>query len=377
MIQYFRKALPDRFVVLFVLLLLFRITAWMQHLPLLKAELDWQVLGERLSHGWLLYRNVWDDLPPLSAGFYALSDLVFGRSVAAYRIFSLLLVAMQAMQFQYLTKKPLFSENTLLPAFLYLLGTNLFLDFFTVSPPLLALGFLLPALGRSLNHIENPQPDESLFAIGFLTGLAAQFYLPAALFLLCILFGLTVVGSMNLRKIFLVVFGFLFVFGLVFIFFFFNKAQEDFLYCYFSDFTFSSFRFSGFSVLFFVSLPLLTVVGFGFLRAVSGNVRLINYQLRSVQFMFFWGITALLTTQIGRNREPFQLLMFVPVLTYFGTHLFLSFRRAVFREVTALLLVGAIGYISLSSLQVLDVGGFWQAARLADQPRQSQFAHPQ
>jgi hypothetical protein len=334
-------------------------------LPLLQSELNWMVTGERLKNGWLLYRDLWDDTAPLSAGFYALINTVFGRSVLSFRILGAIVAFIQIVQFQYLTRKTVYSENNLLPSFLYVLGINLFPDFFTVSPPLLALCFLLPALGKSLAHIEQPVADDSLFSIGFFAGVATLFYLPAAIFLLCILFGLTLVASMNLRRIFLIVFGFFFVLGIVFIFFFFNDAGNDLLYCYLSDFTFSDFRFSGFRILLLISLPFLVIFIFGFLQSVTGNVRLINYQLRIVQFMFFWGITALFSTQIGNNREAFQLIMFVPVMAYFGTHLFSSFRRPVVREISGIGFVCIMVAITLSSSDIVLKGSqFWQTKDL-------------
>ncbi|MBC8110312.1 MAG: hypothetical protein H7Y04_04555 [Verrucomicrobia bacterium] len=327
MIQYFKKLLPDRFILLFVSLLLLRLPSVIQGLPLLNAELGWQVLGERLADGWLLYKDVWDDVAPLSAAVYALLDLIFGRSVLAYQLLSALLVAIQAFQFQFIVKKPLFAENSLIPALLYVLVCHLFYDFYTLSPALMSISLLIPALNRVFRHIESPLPDENLFALGFFVGMATLFYSPCFLFFVAVCLGLLVVASISPRQIFLIIFGYGFTLGIAFIIFYLFDASDDFYYCFIKSITFRKSRFTEISTPLIIALPLIGFLGLSIFRAFVRNQRLVNYQLRSMQFMFFWSLAALVSTQLNRLVYPFQFVMLAIPVAFFGTHLFISIRK--------------------------------------------------
>jgi hypothetical protein len=326
-IQYFKKLLPDRFVLLFVSLLLLRLPSVIQGLPLLNAELGWQVLGERLADGWLLYKDVWDDVAPLSAAVYALLDLIFGRSVLAYHLLSVLLVAVQAFQFQFIVKKPLYAENSLIPALLYVLVCHLFYDFYTLSPVLMSVSLLMPALSRVFRHIESPLPDETLFGLGFFVGMATLFYSPCLLLFVAICFGLLVVASISPRQIFLIIFGYGFTVGIAFLVFFLFDASDDFYYCFVKSITFNKSRFTEISTPLIIALPLIGFLGLSIFRAFVRNQRLVNYQLRSMQFMFFWSVAALVSTQLNRLVYPFQFVMLAMPVAFFGTHFFLSIQK--------------------------------------------------
>jgi hypothetical protein len=369
-VQYFKKLLPDRYLVLLLLLLAFRLPYWWQGFPLLKAGLNWMLLGERLGEGWLLYRDVWDDTAPLSALVYLGIDLLFGRSATAYYWIAALLVLMQSFQLLFLTRKPLYSEASLFPALIYLVAAHWFFDFYTLSPVLLSLSFLIPTLGQVLNHLEKPISDAELFTTGFLAGLATLCYAPVLALFICICFGFLTLGSTTFRQVFLLFVGYCLLIGLCIGAFFLMDVQEEFYYCYLLSLTPLKLESIRFSTPFVVTLPLVVFLGLTLLRSFVRNQRLLNYQLRSMQFMFFWSVAALGSIQLSRNLYPYQFLMLLPAVAFFGTHSFLSIRKkwwvADLSLVFFFMLV--LGVNLYTRIDVSVPGSLWDARYLTVEP---------
>jgi hypothetical protein len=366
LIQYFKKLLPDRFAVLALFLLTMRLLFIFSHPEVLREELRWMLVGERLADGWMLYKSVWEEMPPLSALMYGLLDVFFGRSVLAYQLLALLLTATQAFHFQFITRKLLYTENSLFPAFLYILFSHLFFDFYTLSPALLALSPLLFALSRAWQHLETPQSDPDLFSMGFFIGLATLFYTPSVLFLIAILVGFLLVASINLRQIFLILFGFAFTVGITFLFFYFSNAGNPFYFCYLRSLTLEKLSNITFSTPLVVALPMIAFLGIAVFRSFVRNQRLVNFQLRSMQFMFLWAVTALLSTQLSRTLNPFQFLMLIPPTAFFGTHFFLSIRKKWWAaELAALVLLsGVLSTFFITAYRRFPENSFLQTAYL-------------
>ena len=122
MISYFKRVLLSRLLVLVLLFLAIRIPLILLGIPVTLPELKYMVLGERLSEGFVLYRDVYDTTAPLSAVIFWLLDVIFGRNILVYRSLAALLLFLQGMRLNAtFNSHALLPEKTYLPALLYIL----------------------------------------------------------------------------------------------------------------------------------------------------------------------------------------------------------------------------------------------------------------
>jgi ABC-type antimicrobial peptide transport system permease subunit len=75
-----------------------------------------------------------------------------------------------------------FSEKTYLPAFIYGICASFFFDFYTLSPIVFSLIFLLLALGELYSAVKEGSSDERSFYMGFYFSMGVLFFTPALLF---------------------------------------------------------------------------------------------------------------------------------------------------------------------------------------------------
>jgi len=147
-------------------------------------QLTWIIDARRLSEGAMMYSGVWDTLSPLSAGFYWIVYSVFGESFVVIQILSVLLIFLQSTIFNtILINSNPFTENTYIPAIVYVVLASLYFDFFTVSPVMLGITFILLAMNNVFGQIEvRAKRDEKLLSTGIYLGLAALFHFPFFVF---------------------------------------------------------------------------------------------------------------------------------------------------------------------------------------------------
>ena len=108
-----------------------------------------------MASGDILYKDLWDNIAPLSATSYWIMHVLFGKSQLAYQIVALILVLIQSVQFNsILIRNNAYNESSYIPAALYVIVGSIFFDFMTLSPQLIALTFILPALNNTFQHIE-------------------------------------------------------------------------------------------------------------------------------------------------------------------------------------------------------------------------------
>jgi hypothetical protein len=334
-------------IALFIILRVWLLTI---NLPLLVPELKWMLIGERMSNGFLLYSQIWDNISPLSALIYWVFDVLFGRSALAYHIFAILLIVGQTLLFHQLSQRnQLYHEKSNVPALLYVIFMCMSVDFYTLSPPLMGLTFLLLALDETFTYVHEYTERDEVFAIGFYTGIATLFYLPYGLFigfeLLCFL----LLAATGIRKYFLIIVGFVFPLIIAGLFFYFVNGLES-LYTnwllallYLPKQIYLS---AGDLVL--IAAPLLLILLLATQRLFSGDARFINYQIRCQQAMFMWLVTALVALLLATIVAPYQLVVFVPAAAFFGTHFFLLIRRWWIGELVFAALVLLILFINYS-----------------------------
>jgi hypothetical protein len=233
MFSLFQIRSIDRLLLLAVFLLLVRMGLWVSNLPYIVPEIPYWLVGEKLLEGSVLYKDILDDCPPLVALLYTGLSFVAERSVLLSTFLATALTFVQALYFnQICIKFGQIDERSYMPAAMYLLLSNACIDFAVLSPPLLALTALLPALSRLYTHIRYGLEEHRVHETGFWIGMAALCYLPSAIFIL--LFALCFVLYTGTRPRWYAVLGigFLFPFIVAGFVFYYLDAFSGFVFCY-------------------------------------------------------------------------------------------------------------------------------------------------
>jgi hypothetical protein len=307
----------------------------------------WMVLGERLSEGHLLYVDVIDDTGALSAGVFTGLHLLFGRSEIAYFLLGKIFVLFQIYYWNStLIKYRVFDENTYLPAIVMAALFHFSFDLMYLSPTLLGSTFLMLAFGQLFSHtVLQKESSESTLLIGIYGGLATGFHWNFVFFLpFLILTGLSI-SSFTVRQLFLSIMGFLLPILLILVFYFWNDGLEQALQVWPIVFTYPNYGYQPYlSWLAPGVFPLvLALAGFfigSFFRGATIN------QQKQRQLILIWLLFSAGLFFLVKNTASYQLVVFLPAMSYFITQFFLYFnwtlllRPAFFGLVLALPLWG-------------------------------------
>lgn len=339
MLSFFRINDPYRLLILFLAILLVRLPYIISADPLI-YELNWLTIGKTLSQSSaVLYKDFLSPIAPLAALVYSGIAFVFGKSIVPLQILALLLVAYQFSLFNSIMyKNKAFNENSYIPAFIYALLMQIFFDFFTLSPALISLTFILLVLDNIYLRIENKLDDFTILKTGFFMGLAVLFYLPTILFFIATLLSFALLTSLIFRRYILFAYGFLLPVTIVGIYYFLN----DGLMVLVNNWIVHTFFFSKdsiintFSLLIIISIPTLLFI-LSIYRTFSFS-RFTNYQVRVQQVMFIMFLAAWGCWLFSNEKAPFQLVIFVPFLAFFISHFILLFKNKLKAEVFALVL---------------------------------------
>jgi hypothetical protein len=341
LISYFKRILLSRLLILVLLFLAIRIPLILLGIPVTLPELKYMVLGERLSEGFVLYRDVYDTTAPLSAVLFWLLDLIFGRNILVYRGLAVFLLLLQGMRLNAtFNHHGVLPEKTYLPALLYFLFGSIFFEFDTLSPLLLGLTFLILALPYLLTPSKEGVSNPNMFKAGFLLGFAALCHLPLLLFVALAFFAAIFFAFNAFRTSLLLVCGFLFPYSVVFTFFLYAGALPNFIqYNLLSAWDFRI-------VLLLPALDLLKILLLPFLLLAFfvfyGITRTpgLNYQLKVFQLMLLWIPIALVAVLSSQHISTLAWLLFLPALAYFGAYFFLRSRSLWLTEPFFLVLLG-------------------------------------
>lgn len=369
MLRFFGSYYPLLYAALLGLLLLIRLPLLLHPFPLLIPELNWLLVGEQMSAGNLLYRDIWDSISPLSAVVYWGLNAVFGRSTLVLHIAATGVSVFQIVYFNYLANTRLFfSDRTFWPGLVYMLFLHLSFDCLTLSPVLLSTTFLLLALGTLVRQMDRRGATDEVFEVGFYIGIAALFYLPSAVFVIWAALSLLLYTGATFRQYSLSLFGFLFPVAVVALFYYLNDSLADIN----RNLLASVFRVRQYSLSDYQSLvaSLLIPMGLGvlgFLSLFNTTGRYVNFQQRVQQIMAIWFGVAVLTIVLMPFLAPMVFLSFVPPMAYFTVFYFENIRRrwladlgftAAFAIILLLFYQGALGLLPgvelgrLSRLQV-------------------------
>ena len=335
MLSFFRFNDPYRLVIIFFLLLIIRLPVFLSDDALTHSDLHYMVIGEKMAEGATLYIQLWDNIAPLAAGVYWIIDLLFGRALLTYQIISLLIVTLQAGIFnRLLLNNKAFNENSYAPALIYATCMSLFFDFYTLTPILMSITFLLLALDRLFDHMEiRAKRDEQIFSIGLHIGIAALFYLPVVLLAPAVLLILAFFTGTVFRRYILLTFGVALPFLLLIAYYLLGDGVRDLYYNFFNPWTAidaeSLMDFS--SLIIILAFPaIFLILGFG---KVLQGIRFTNYQIRLSQATFIWLIFSVVIMFFGTKLSPAKFTILVPPLAFFISHYFLSLRKNLKSEI--------------------------------------------
>jgi hypothetical protein len=352
LVNFFKISQLFTVVIAFLLLIVIHLPVLTNSTPIIVPELKWMLVGERMGEGYMMYKQIWSDVSPLSGFVYWLLDLLFGRSQLSYQILALILIILQGLYFNNsLQKHQQYPEKSNLPLLLYVVCTGLFFDFFTLSPMLMSTSFLLLALDGLFSHINDEASNDEVFSIGFYIGVATLFYFPIALFAGYAFICFLLLAATNARKYFLMLFGFIFTLSLAALFFYLINGLDDLYYN-------SILRLLEFRKIYYVTLrdllllasPFIALLAMSGFQLFGGDTRFIHYQVRCQQALFMWIVSAGLCLVFVPSIAPYQLIVLVPAVVYFGTHLLLTIRKKILADLVFVALVVAIFYINFSNV---------------------------
>lgn len=350
MLSFFRINDPYRIIVIFLFLVVLRLPVLTSTDMLTIPELRYMVVGEKLAEGAVLYVGVWDSLSPLSAWVFWLIDELFGRSQSTYHTIATLLVFVQVVRFNRLMlSNKAYNENTYIPGLIYALLGSLFFDFFTLSPALIGMTFILMALDRVFSQIEiRAKRDEPIFYTGLFLGLATLCHLPYCVFLIAILLMLLLFSATVSRRYMLVIFGFFLPIVLLWVYYYLIDGTKDLSHNWWQGY----FR----SKVLYTDIPsLLTLSAFptGYLLIglwrIIGWGRFTNFQTRLIQAMICWILFSVIYLLITNALQPSSLFVLVPGWAFFVSHFLLLIRRRWIAEIVFLLLITTVVYLNLGS----------------------------
>jgi hypothetical protein len=284
------------------------------------------VLGERLSEGYLLYVDVIDDTGPLSAGVFTGLHLLFGRSPMAYILLGKVFVLFQIYYWNStLIKYRVFEETTYLPAIVLAALFHFSFDLMYLSPTLMGSTFLLLAFGQLFSHtVLQKESSESTLLIGIYGGLAAGFHWNFVFFLPFIALTGLAISGFTIRQLFLSTMGFLLPILLIFVFYFWKDGLQQALQVWPIGFTYPVYEYQpALSWLAPGAFPLLlALIGFtisSFFRGATIN------QQKQRQLIVIWLLFSASLFFFVKNNATYQLVVFLPALSYFISQFFLQF----------------------------------------------------
>lgn len=313
--------------------------------PLTLPELKWLLIGERLGDGYTMYSELYDTTGPLSVLVYKWLNILFGRVSFPLIVCSTLLITVQAgILNNILLRNKAYDENNYLPAFFYVLLVSSIPDFFSLSPQLMSLTFLLLALNHIFRRIDNVITDELFLLAGVYLGLATFFYLPAILYSLVFLLSFVLFSSAIFRRLLLFIYGAGVVFVLVWAYFFWFGAGDDFMTSFFVyGVAKSRIYFLTYKEMINVSYALFAVALLSF--SVLFTVRVTNFQQKMQQVMVLFFLGGLSILLITRELMVADLLFFVPTVAFFLVYYFLNLRRRIWKLLLPYLMMALlIGY---------------------------------
>ncbi|HET8859803.1 hypothetical protein [Marivirga sp.] len=297
-------------------------------------ETNWLLIGEALNSGKDLYKDLVSPIAPLAGWIYMVIEFIFGKSILVLHILSLLLVTYQFSLFNnIMLRNKAYNENSYIPALIYALMMFTFYDFFTFSPALISLTFILLVLDNIYLRIENKLQDATILKTGIYMGLAVLFYLPSIFFLIATLLSFALLTSLVLRRYLLFIYGFSFPIIGTLIYFYWKDGLTS-LYSQWINFNIfhSIDPILDFQSIFIIAIFPTIIFVFALYKTFSAS-RFTNYQVRVQQVMFIMFLAACGSWWFSEQQAPFELLVFIPSFSFFIIHFVFQIKRRIRAEI--------------------------------------------
>ncbi|MEM7107225.1 MAG: hypothetical protein AAF519_03280 [Bacteroidota bacterium] len=360
MLAFFRLNDPYRLLVIFLLLLAVRLPALIGNYDTSVQELNFMLVGEKMAAGASMYSEIWETTSPLAAAIFGIIDFLFGRSQTAYLLIAWLFVCVQVFLFNRLVLvNKVYNENTYVPGLVYGVLASLHADFFTLTPMLMSVTFVLPALNNIFRHIEiRAKRDEQILYIGLYMGLAYLFYLPMIVFSVGVLLVFILFTGTVTRRYIMLIYGLLVPMIMTSFYYLLLGRWQDFIVSALQPLfkgqlhSYVSYKF----LLVILAVPTLFLVMSFFKMAVAGRFN--NFQARLNQSTFVFLVFAVFTVILNDLSAPNAFYVLVPFLSYYLSHFFLLIKRRFFAE------IGFAAFIV--ALIVSNYGGIFTIIDLKD-----------
>ncbi len=341
MLGFFRINVPDRLFFLIALIISAKVPLFLSTLPINATFADSTIVGKRLSEGFVLYRDLWFPVAPLTGMLYALKFFLVGNSILAGQVFSFACLLFASLHFKNTTERlDLFPDRTFVPGVVFGFLAGTIYSFLHITGVWLALICLLAGLRIVFRHIRTGVANDELLALGFYLGLALLFHLPAITFLPVPFLAFLLYSATRISQYFLMLLGAIIPIVVAYLTFFWLGAASDFSVCYaatvLSSFNFSQINYMVLTQVF--SAPLLFFV-LGLFKANSSK-KLINFQRITVVIMSFYAIAAAFSLWISARPHSDEILLLLPALAFFISHFFLLSKNKLSFELMFLLLLG-------------------------------------
>jgi hypothetical protein len=360
MISFFRISSLYKYFFLFLLLLAFYLPVFVYGLPLLREELLRMLIGERLHQGYFLYVDVWDDISPLAAGVYWLLDLLVGKARWVYQLLAMALVFVQALMLnQLFLRREVYQDLTMLPALIYVVLMCSFMDFYTLSPALMANTLLIWVINLIFSEVSEKRRGKSYVEIGIYLGVATLLYLPALLLLLVPVIVFFLYTPTKLVGYISMSFAFVFSILVMFLVFYMSDREYELYLNYFHPLFYLSPRLlmevKDLFLLFVGHLLLLFLA----IRRLYGPSRYTNYQLRCQNVMILWWVVSVLAAFLGSSISPSTWIMAIPASSFLISHYFLLLRSTLAKELVFTLFLFSVLFFSYNSSVHFADGQAW------------------
>ncbi len=316
------------------------------------------VLGERLGEGFFLYQDIIDDSGPLSAGLFTMVDFLFGRSQLAYELIGRAFILFQIIYWNtILIKYRVFDENTYLPAIIMAALFHFSFDMLSLNPAMLGSTFLILALGQLFSQtVLQKETSESTLLIGIYGGLAAGFHPSYLLFLPYMVITGIAISSFSFRQLMLSLVGYVLPILFIIVFYYWNDGLQEAIDIWPMILVSEKISFqSVWSWLTLASFPIvLSMVGYFLSAVLKGST--INQQ-KQRQLIILWLIFAAAEFFFIKKQAAFQLIIFIPGLTYMITQCFIHLKRGMISNLSFYLLIFG-----------LPIGAWWFWQTKVDNP---------
>jgi len=326
-----------------------RLPHWLGDITPTWEEQHWLLVGQALSEGSEMYKDVWDTTGPIPALVYSVLHGLFGRSYLAHQVLAMVVLFIQCIIFNTtMVARKAYNETTYVPGLMYGLLGSLFFDFFTLSPLLMGLTFVLLSFRQLFSHLQSrAKDDEAILLMGMMMGIAALCYLPLGLLLIPLYLALGFFSSTIPRRYLLILYGFLLPILMSGVYYYVVDALPNFISFYFLrtiGLTIQPYA-SWLLIVAVVGVPLLLTL-LALLRTFS-YPRFINYQSRLQQIMVLWLLVGLGIILRAHHRSPMHFLIWVPPMAFFLSHYVLLIKKRRWAEVAFTVIWGSVVILSL------------------------------